>query len=175
MASFARHHFWLIARCAIYAWSFATAAIESSQMDPSVLTPTEPLSAGFVAILTLVIGGFMGFTALLVSVFVSLASLGFGVPAALLWVRPTHATNPFSFFGPPLGFFHFAGFVTIAAGLGLLVGAVFSGILAVLAGALFVAFGGAILVGLYFGMACCKNKFQDAHELPPPQKPRTEP
>jgi len=104
-------------------------------------------------------GGFMFFTSLMVSVAVSLSSLGTGFRATRSWVRPTHANNPFSFFASPLAFFHFAGFAFIASGLGFFFGAIFSGLFAVLGGVLAIAFGGAILGGLYFGMACCKNKF----------------
>ena len=165
MFSFARHNFWLIARGAIYAWCFATAAIESSQMDSSEFAPSDPLSAGFVVTMTLMFGGFMFFTSLMVAVAVSLSSLGTGFRSTLPWVRPTHATNPFSFCAPPLAFFHFVGFAIIASGLGFFFGAIFSGLFALLGGALSIAFGGAILGGLYFGMACCKNKFQDINEV----------
>jgi hypothetical protein len=167
MFSFARHNFWLIVRCVIYALSLISAAVESPPFDASEFIPSETLSAGFVAITTLFFGGSMFLTSLIVSVMVSAPSLGTDVRAVKPWIRPTHATNPFSFsfVAPPLGFIHLSGFAIMASGLGFLLGAIFSGSLAILLGILFISFGSAILGGLYFGMACCKNMFQHTNEV----------
>jgi len=50
-----------------------------------------------------------------------------------MWTRPTHQSNPFRF-GNPLLFFHFAGYFFGAAGLGVLVSALWNGLPALLGG-----------------------------------------
>jgi hypothetical protein len=149
--------FWPISRCVLYACSFAFAAAENPPGAPTLFPASEPFSISFVVISVVVFGGALVCIALGVCVCISLSSLNKGWRGTQHWVRPTHASNPFSFFGPPLAFFHYAGFSSIAAGLGFFSGAIFPGIFALLEGVLCIAFGGAILAGLHFGMACCKN------------------
>ena len=160
-------HFWLFTRCAIYVWSFASAVLESPRIPSKTLSLPEPVSSGFFIFASFMVATFLlflFFTALVFAAGISLSSLGFGTRVNRPWVKPRHFSNPFSFSGPPLVFLHFAAFSIIAAGLGLYAGAIFSGIAGLLGGSLVTAFGGAILGGLHFGMACCRNRFAKPNE-----------
>ena len=83
-----------------------------------------------------------------------------------VWTRPTHHDNPFRF-GNPLLFFHFAAFLGIAHGIGMVLMSFGGGHGQLLQRALPVMGGLGCLLGVRLAMRWCKRKMADSdNELP---------
>jgi len=71
--------------------------------------------------------------------------------SAKVWTRPTHYDNPFRFSNPLL-FFHFASYVIMAGGLGVLVSFVAGALTRLLEGGVIAAGGAGCLAGVHLAM-----------------------
>lgn len=80
--------------------------------------------------------------------------------SAKIWTRPTHHVNPLNMRNPLL-FFHFAAYLFIAGGTGMLVSsAACMSVFAAAHGGLIILGGGGVLVGVRLAMRWCRKKMQ---------------
>jgi hypothetical protein len=93
--------------------------------------------------------------------FLSVVSWG-----AKVWTRPSHDCNPFRL-GNPLLFVHFVSFMSMAAGLGMLLTSFLGGINQLLQGVYNILVGCALLAAVHVAMRWCKHKMEPVSDTTP--------
>ena len=109
---------------------------------------------------------FLGVGAVLVALLTPfMLSLLIGVCALLSgfsnkWDRPTHSSPPFDF-NNPLLFFHFAGYLAVAGGLGMVLTSFQGGLMQFVQGAGTLLGGLGVLAGVHISMRLCRSKMAE--------------
>jgi hypothetical protein len=152
---------WFKVRLGFHVFGLAGGALFAHQ-GVAELARLEPWELGFLAILSGVAVLLMPFMLVMV---LSIQAVNPLSDAA--WTRPTHASNPFRL-GNPLLFFHFAGYLAGAQGLGFLLSALWNGVYAAAIGVFMLLGAVATLAGVRLSMWVFRSKLADESRASPP-------